>query len=147
MINAKKKGNRGENDFANWLNDNNIKAWKDGASGGGTREKADVGNNINAHFEVKTVKGINLFKVWKKAVFECNKTHNTPYIVIHFDGMPKNEWLMVLHSEDWLDLYQGQVDEPIIKEVEAEDSRDKKWAIQNAITSLKKLLKFYNNTY
>lgn len=143
MVNAKKKGNAGENNFANWLRDNGIKAWKDGASGGGTREKADVGNNINAHFEVKTVKKINILKVWKKAIIECTKTHNTPYICIHFDGMKENQWLMVMDSDDWLDLFQRSTGEPIIKEVVAEDSRDKKWAITNAINALKKLSKFY----
>ena len=44
-INAKKKGNKGENNWANWLIDNGIKAWRDTQSGGGTREKADVGND------------------------------------------------------------------------------------------------------
>ena len=56
MINVKKKGNKGENKFANWLVKNGIKAWKDSASGGGNNEKADIGNNLNLHFEVKTVK-------------------------------------------------------------------------------------------
>lgn len=103
-MNPKKKGNAGENAFANWLISNGIKAWKDGASGGGSNEKADVGNNLNIHFEVKTVKKIGLQEVWKKAELECAKTHNTPVIAVHFDGMSPDTWLMVLHSEDWLDL-------------------------------------------
>jgi len=144
-MNAKKKGNKGENDFANWLFDNGIKAYKDGASGGGNREKGDIVNGINAHFEIKTVKAINIKKAWQKTIFECQKTHNTPYICIHFDGMQKDKWLMVMDNNDWLDLHQRSTGDPIIKEIPQEDSRDKKWAIQSAIVGLKKLLKFYED--
>jgi len=143
MINSKKKGNLWENKFANWLKDNGIKAWKDGMSGGGSREKADVGNNLNLHMEVKAVAGINLKKVWDKAEFECQKTHNTPLIAIHFNGMPDNKFLIVIDNDAWLDLMLKKPEEKVVME-EVEDSREKKWAIQNSITSLKKLLKFYD---
>jgi len=138
MVNAKKKGNKGENKFANWLVKNGIKAWKDGGSGGGNNEKADVGNNLNYHFEVKTVKKIGLMEVWKKALHECNKTHNEPVIAIHFDGMPEEEWLMVLSSDHFISLLQGD------KEVDMtyEDPK-RKWEIKNAIEALKKVLKHY----
>lgn len=139
MINAKKKGNKGENRFANWLVENGIKAWKDGASGGGNNEKADVGNNLNIHFEVKTVKKIGLMEVWKKANIECQKTHNVPVLAIHFDGMPEKEWLMVVSSGHFLELLQGG-NEPV--DTSYEDPK-KKWAIKTAIESLKKVLKFY----
>ncbi len=138
MMNAKKKGNSGENKFANWLRDNGIKAWRDGASGGGTREKADVGNGLNIHFEVKTVKSISLHAVWKKAEYECTKTHNAPVIAIHFDGMPENKWLMVLDNDHFLEL--------LTKESGVRnDYLDPKfkWALttlKNAITSVIKYL-------
>jgi len=124
-INSKKKGNLWENKFANWLRDNGIKAWKDGASGGGSREKADVGNNLNLHFEVKAVKKINILRVWEKACHECTKTHNQPVIAVHFDGMPDNEWLMVIHSEHFLDL--------LVKEGVENDYVDPKlkWKVNN----------------
>lgn len=104
MVNVKKKGNAGENKFAHWLIRNGIKAWKDGASGGENSEKADVGNNLNIHFEVKTVKKIGLMDVWEKALHECNKTHNDPVLAIHFDGMPEDKWLMVLDNDYFLEL-------------------------------------------
>jgi len=129
MINAKKKGNRGENEFASWLSENGIKAWKDSASGGGNREKADVGNDINAHFEVKTVKSLNLNKVWKKALLECSKTRNTPYIVIHFDGMPKNEWLMVMDNYSWLEMFRKSIGKTLIDV--KEDNQKLKWKLRN----------------
>lgn len=136
MPNSKKKGNAGENKFANWLIDNGIKAWKDGASGGGNREKADVGNNLNLHFEVKTVKKINLLEVWKKALHECVKTHNNPVLAIHFDNMPENEWLMVVSSDHFLDLLGGENK----ADMSYEDPK-KKWAVQNLIESAKKVVK------
>lgn len=142
MINSKKKGNHFENVFANWLKDNGIKAFKDTMSGGGNREKGDISNNLNLHIEVKAVAGINLQKVWKKALLECEKTHNSPLIAIHFNGMPEDKFLIVIDNYDWLDLIKKPEDEKIVTEV-IEDNRDKKWAIQNAITSLKKLLKMY----
>lgn len=145
MINAKKKGNHWENVWANWLKDNGIKAWKDGMSGGGDREKGDVGNNLNLHMEVKAVKAINLQKVWKKALLECTKTHNEPLLAIHFDGMPENKFLIVIDNHMWLELVQRQEGHKTIVEVPQEDSRDKKWKIQNAITALKNLLKEYDN--
>lgn len=139
MINVKKKGNKGENAFANFLIDNGIKAWKDGASGGGNREKADIGNNINIHFEVKTVKKISLMEVWKKACFECNKTHNLPVLAIHFDGMPDKEWLMVLSSDHFIDL----LSEGNFVDTSYVDPK-KKWDIKNLIEACKKVLKHYD---
>lgn|SRR3990167_7139579 len=144
MLNAKKKGNAGENKFANWLKDNDIKAWKDGASGGGSGEKSDVGNNINAHFEVKTCKRLNLQIAWRQAAREALKTQNTPYVVVHFDGMPENEWLVVMNNWDWLSMFQKSQSEKIIERLPEENKREKKWVIENAILALKKLSKFYD---
>ena len=104
MVNVKKKGNEGENKFANWLIANGIKAWRDGASGAGNNEKGDVGNNLNIHFEVKTVKAISILPVFEKAKYECEKTHNEPVLAIHYDGMPANKWLIVLDNDYFLDL-------------------------------------------
>lgn len=141
MVNSKKKGNHFENVWANWLIDNGIKAWKDGASGGGNREKGDVGNGLNLHMEIKAVQKINLQKVWKKALHECEKTHNNPLVAIHFNGMPEQDFLVVISNHDWLDLIKGE-SAPV--DSTYEDPKQK-WAIQNAITALKKLLKHYEN--
>ncbi len=140
MINSKKKGNHWENVFANWLRDNGIKAWKDGASGGGTREKADVGNGLNIHFEVKAVKKISLDKVWKKALYECTKTHNDPVLAIHFDGMGDKKFLIVMDNDYFLDLLLKKDEEKV--EANYQDPKAK-YALQNlknAITSVMKFL-------
>jgi Holliday junction resolvase len=136
-MNPKKKGNAGENAFANWLVDNGIKAWKDGASGGGNNEKGDIGNNLNLHIEVKTVKKINLLEVWKKARHECEKTHNDPVLAIRFDGMPERKWLMVLDSDHFLDLLTKE-------EGVKTDYQDPKmkWALTGLKNAINSVLKF-----
>ena len=57
-INVKKKGNLWENKLANWLTSKGIKAWKDGASEGGNREKGDIVNNIPCMSKSKDGKNI-----------------------------------------------------------------------------------------
>jgi Holliday junction resolvase len=141
-INAKKKGNIWENNFANWLKDNGIKAFKDTMSGGGNREKGDISNDLNLHIEVKGVKKINLLKVWKKAIMECEKTHNNPLIAIHFDGMPNDRFLVVIDNYSWLELLKKPVDEKVVAEYK-EENRNQKYVIENAILALKRLLKTY----
>lgn len=136
MINSKKKGNLWENRWAKWLIDNSIKAWKDGGSGGGNREKSDVGNNINANFELKAVKKLNLLKAWKQSQSASDKTHNTPYVIVHFDGMADDEFLVVMNNYDWLDLVSGE------QEVDTGYVDPKlKWSIQRLVDSAKTVIK------
>ena len=107
-INSKKKGNLWENRWANWLRDNGIRAWKDGASGGGSREKSDVGNDIDYSFQVKGVKKLNLQEAWRQAERDAGKVHDTPAVVVHFDSMAKDQFLVVLDNYDWLDLIKNK---------------------------------------
>lgn len=105
-INVKKKGNIGENNFANWLYDNTKdiggKAWRDNGSGGGSREKGDINNNLDLTIEIKTVKKLNLKEAWKQVKYASVMHHNTPVLAVHFDNMPKNKWLIVQDCDDWL---------------------------------------------
>jgi len=101
-INAKKKGNKGENAFANWLRENGIKAFRNSASGANAW-KGDIGNNLDLTIEVKTCKALNLRKAWSQVDRDASMARNSPLLAIHFDGMPEKSWLIVLHSEDWLE--------------------------------------------
>jgi len=103
MINTKKKGNKGEHEFAHWLEDNGIKAFRNSMSGGSVW-KGDIANNLDLTIEVKTVKKINLMEAWRQVERDSSIAHNSPLLAIHFDGFPKREWLMVIHSDDWLDM-------------------------------------------
>lgn len=104
-MNAKKKGNAGENNFANWLHANGIKAWRNGSSGAGLH-KGDINNGVDCTFEVKTVKKINLQDAWYQVNRDASISHNMPVLAIHFDGMKKDTWLMVTHSEDFIEMFK-----------------------------------------
>lgn len=103
MINAKRKGSKGEHDFAHWLLGHGVKAYRNSMSGGSVW-KGDIGNNIDCTFEVKTVKKINLQEAWRQVEKDSSIAHNMPVLAIRFDKMPKNEWLMVFHSEDAIEM-------------------------------------------
>ena len=103
-INVKKKGNAWENKLANWLYDNGFKAYKDGHSGGGTREKGDIVNSLDITLESKACKDIKLMEWWRQVEKNASLQGNSPQLFIHQDGMRDKEWLVVMHSEDWLYL-------------------------------------------
>jgi Holliday junction resolvase len=104
MINAKKKGNKGENQFANWLwVSHGVKVWRNSSSGGGLH-KGDINNSIDCTFEIKTVKKLNLLKAWQQVNRDASKAHNMPVLATRFDNMPTNEWLVTIHSEDFIEL-------------------------------------------
>lgn len=108
MVNSKKKGNRGENLWANWLRDNNIcKAYRNSSSGANI-VKSDVTNNLGMNFEVKSVKKLNLMEAWKQSERDAAMSHTIPTLVIHFDGMPQDSWLVVMNNYDWADLIKGK---------------------------------------
>lgn len=107
MLNAKKKGNKGEHQFAHWLMDNGIKAFRNAMSGGSVW-KGDIANNLDLTIEVKTVKKINLQECWRQVARDSSIAHNSPLLAIHFDNMPTNNWLIVINSEDWIELIKNQ---------------------------------------
>lgn len=138
-MNSKVKGNKGENNFARYLRENGIKAFRDSASGGSVA-KGDLHNNINATIEVKTVKKLNLMEAWKQVTNDAQKARNRPILAIHYDKMPKDEWLIVLHSNDWLDL---EMDES--EDIDIYQDPKKKYRLKNMIESAKAVLRDYEN--
>ena len=132
-MNVKKKGNIGENNFANWLRDQGIKAWRDNASGGGSREKSDIGNEIGYSFEVKTVAKINLLQAWKQTLRASDKTHTTPAVIIHFNGMALDKWLVVLDNHDWLQLLM-----PTLNQEKVAKFKEREQEIKSHKNSMKK---------
>lgn len=104
-MNAKKKGNAGENKFANWLQGHGFKAYKNGSSGG-NHNKSDIHNSLDINFEVKTCKKINLKKCWYQTNRDASMAKSMPMLAVHFDGMPEEEWLMVMSSSDWIEMFK-----------------------------------------
>jgi len=143
MVNAKKKGNRGENVFAEFLRDNGFKAYKDSASGASTH-KSDIVNGLDYSMEIKTVKKIGLKGAWKQVARDSSLARNAPLLAIHFDGMPDKEWLVCIHSNDWIELEKNARQSPkntpqTIETTYTDNSI--KYKTQRVITELKELIK------
>ena len=135
-MNPKKKGNAGENAWARWLQGQGFRAWRDSASGGST-EKSDVQNTLDAHFEVKTVKRLNLQDAWRQAERDSAKSHAAPHVVIHFDGMGPEDWLVVLSNHDWVELVKKSREPKTLKS----ENRDLRWKLSRLIQAAKELLR------
>lgn len=146
MTNSKKKGNAGENAFADFMQEHGVQGWRDGASGGGNRSKSDINNNVDLTIEVKTVKRANVRKIMRQAEIAAEKHRNTPISAIRLDGMPKGEWYIVMKSGDWIEMlvaaraYQSPAFERKMIET-THDTRDIKYKLSRAILSNKELLK------
>lgn len=103
-MNSKKKGNAGEWAFAHWLTAKGLGNAYRNAMSGGTVWKGDIANSLDLTIEVKTVKKLNLLDAWQQVARDSSKARNSPLLAIRYDHMPKDEWLMVMHSEDWAEL-------------------------------------------
>jgi Holliday junction resolvase len=106
MTNAKKKGNIWENKLANWLRSHGFKAHKDPSSGS-HYERGDIVNDMNFTIESKAGKKVMLQEWWKQVEYSASQQKNEPVLFIHIDGMPDNNWLVVMNSEDWIERMKG----------------------------------------
>ena len=140
-MNSKKKGNQWENKLAAWLHSHGFKAWKDGASGGGSREKGDVGNNLDMTIESKAAKKILLMDWWRQVAKSASMHRNSPALFIHQDGMPDNEWLVVTHSNDWAETLKKSRRDVERVEVQAPESRELRYKAENAKRAVSELLR------
>lgn len=102
-MNVKKKGNKGENQFANYMQTQGIKMYRNSSSGGGM-QKGDINNNLDLTIEVKTVKKLNTQEAWYQVNRDASIAHNMPVLAVHYDGMMKDTWLITIHSEDFIDM-------------------------------------------
>ena len=146
-MNVKKKGNAGENKFANWMQEQGIAAYRNSSSGANHR-KSDVHNAIDLNIEVKTVKKINLQEAWRQTTRDASMASSTPLLSIHFDGMGEDEWLIVINNYDWIELQKKAMageNKPLIQPPsEVRESRELKWAVSDlkrAAAKVERLMK------
>ena len=135
MPNSKRKGNAGENAWAHWLTSQGIKASRNPMSGGSIW-KGDVGNALGCCMEVKTVKRINLQEAWRQVNRDAGMSHTIPLLVLHFDNMPKDHWLMVMDNFDWLEMVTSEEKVETVKE----QPRELMWSVDKAARACKELL-------
>ena len=136
-INVKKKGNKNENDFANWLQENGIKAYRNSASGA-TTAKGDINNSLDMTMECKHVKRINLQEAWRQVSRDAGMASNTPVLAIRFDGMPEKKWLMVMDNTDWLESLKSKK----VEVGETTDDKSLRWAVEGLKIAINKVLKY-----
>lgn len=85
-------------------------------------------------------------KWWKQVETSASIQGNSPVLFIHKDGMRDNEWLVVLHSEDFLDYLKAKEsagDYNSNQLTTDQDERQYKYQIDRAMIELKKLKKLY----
>jgi len=146
---AKAKGKLLEDHVADLIVSKGIdqKARRDGASGAGNREKGDIITSMmvlgqNAGIECKNQATLKIQDWWRQTK-KLESLRREPILCFHIENEPWEETKVVIYLETFLELVKLSNTEKIYTEIPAEDNRDKKWAIQNMITSLKKLEKFY----
>lgn len=137
----------------NWVADQivakgiDLKARANGDSGGGNRDKCDVGTSMmvlgqNAGIECKNQKTLAIQEWWRQTK-KLESLRMEPILAFHIENEPWEETKVVIYLDTFLDLVKLSNTEKLYIEKPQEDNREKKWAIQNAITALKKLEKFY----
>lgn len=136
MTNAKKKGNVWENKLANWLRSHGFKATKDPSSGSHS-ERGDIVNEMNLTIESKSCKTVKLMEWWKQVDYAATQQRNEPALFIHVDGMPDNEWLVVMHSEDWIEHMKNDTETP-----QSYQDPKAKYALSNAREAIRVALKY-----
>lgn len=136
-MNSKRKGNMWQARFAAWMQKHGFKCMSDGSRSGGGIWKGDIHNSLNMTIEVKAVKRINLQEVWRQVTRDASLAKNMPVVAIHFDDMPPDDYLMVMHSEDWVEHLKGNN----ATESNYQDPKFK-YALQGLVEATKRALKF-----
>lgn len=126
-----------------------IKARRDGASGAGNREKGDICTSMmvlgqNVGIECKNQATIKIQEWWRQTI-KMEKLSREPVLCFHIENEPWIETKVVIYLDTFLEMAKMASGKPNVIEVTPEDSRDKKWKIQNTITALKNLLKEYES--
>lgn len=140
-MNNKRKGNQGQSDFANFMQAHGFRCQSDGSRSGGGEWKGDIHNELGMSIEVKTCKKINLNECWKQTDRDAQTSRTMPVLAIHFDHMPQGSWLMVTHSEDWVESLKNNRGEQVQITGVSDSQRALKWALEQLKVAITKVLK------
>lgn len=100
MVNSKRKGARGEREFAQFLRDHGLKDAHRGQQYNGL-EGEDVVGLPRAHVEVKRVQRLSIHKAMDQSITDA-EDWQIP-IVAH--RMNRTPWLITLRAEDFMKIY------------------------------------------
>lgn len=147
---AKEKGKELENHVADQIVAKGIdpRARRDGASGAGNREKADVSTSMrilgrNIGIECKNYAQPHVIEWWKQAR-KLETLGMEPVLVYKTFGEPLESAKVIIYLDTFLEMAKLATGEKTVVEVTPEDSREKKYKIQRAIQAMKDLLKEYD---
>ena len=100
MVNSKQKGGRGEREWAQYLRDRSLVAYRGQQFAGGVDSPDVVCESLpNIHFEVKRVERLNIYDAMFQAMRDCAYKMPT---VAHRKN--KHEWLVTMRANDWVEL-------------------------------------------
>lgn len=99
MINSKKKGARGEREWAEWLRDHGHYARRGQQFSGGTDSPDVVTDMDGFHCEVKRVERLMLYDALEQAQDDADD--KTPYVA---HKKNRKDWVVIMNADDWIKL-------------------------------------------
>lgn len=123
------------------------KAYRSHGSGNTNNEKGDIWTSMmvlgqNVGFECKNQANLAIPEWWRQTK-KLESLRREPVLVFKQFGEKLEEAKCVIYLDTFLELVKAQSSAVFITSPEPAENREQKWAIQNAITALKKLLKHY----
>ena len=101
-INSKKKGSRGELEFANLCKAEGFDVRRTQQYCGNTGDAADCVGLEGIHIEVKRVEALNVDKAMDQARRDC-KNDDLPIVAHRKNG---TKWKITMDAEDWFKIYK-----------------------------------------
>jgi hypothetical protein len=149
MKTAVQKGKILEKYVADQIREKGIdpKAYPSHGSGNGNSEKGDIWTSMmvlgqNAGIECKNQAVLKIQDWWRQTK-KLESLRREPILVFHVQHEPIEETKVVIYLDTFLELVKSQTFGRFEVTGEDEKTREKKWAVNNAVVALKKVLKFY----
>lgn len=122
------------------------KACRAPGSGNGNREKGDISTSMmvlgqNAGIEAKNQANLSIPEWWRQTR-KLEKLSREPILAFKQFGEPLAETKVVVYLDTFLELVKRSSGIPEIVEIEKEDSRDKRWALEQLKMAVNKALKY-----
>jgi Holliday junction resolvase len=102
-MNSKRKGQRGEREFAAVLASHGYEARRSQQYCGVAGDADLVVDMPGVHFEVKRVETLNVHKAFAQASKDARVTGDMPVVAFKRN---RGEWMVAMAAEDWLKLME-----------------------------------------
>jgi len=102
-INSKRKGSRGEREWAKVCRDQGFEVRRTQQYAGGTEESADCIGLPYVHQEVKRVERLNIDEAMEQAERDSKGRNLLPIVAHRRNG---KRWKVTMYADDWFELYR-----------------------------------------